>query len=436
MAEIYYQSTIMKNSFLFWKKCYKLKVKKLKNNETSKEFRKKHILKIYFNHWKIKYQNIHNKLIILEETLFKYQLNIKSEIFQYWMKKAKSIKWNRMYEDLKTNEVQKAMIKKKQMIIFKAWINYYQQKKRNNIIKTLATKYYSNKICTFTFNHWKMKYYNNKWIKTNDSIADNLYKKNLMKKYFIQWKNKKPDWHEVYNHYRIQPIIYWSLTLSKKVLEAWKEYSKRKKEMRKRIADAEKWKMNNDIKKGIITLVKIADDIYSNKLKEYEISVLPYQDFNSREYYLMRKYFTIWHMKALRNIVNNKKEEESIFNIEPTNNKYSSLFPSLLNIDNLKKKRLIPKQPRYYFDDTKNDFVEYTNDKDHTENHDKYDDTPIFSFKYQKEKDNVLNDILNNDIKNDSLNIPRFKDIKVEATDYFNAHSKNNQFNELLNNFK
>jgi len=62
-------------------------------------------------------------------------------------------------------------------------------------------------------------------------------------------------------------------------------------------------------------------------MKEYEISILPYQDFTSREYYLMRKYFTKWYMNILQKMVN-KKHEESIFDVKEIN-KYHSLFPTL-----------------------------------------------------------------------------------------------------------
>jgi len=70
--------------------------------------------------------------------------------------------------------------------------------------------------------------------------------------------------------------------------------------------------------------------MYSNRLREYEISILPYQDISSREYYLMRKYFTRWHMKTLQKIISRKnKEEDTIFKVDLNNNKYSSLFPSM-----------------------------------------------------------------------------------------------------------
>jgi len=107
-----------------------------------------------------------------------------------------------------------------------------------------------------------IKYKYNVLFKSNDSKADKFYNKNLIKKYFGQWKEKKTDWHVIYNHYHIQPIIYWSLTLSKKVLEGWKQYSKQKSNMRKRMADAEKWKIDNDLKKGIVTWIRVIIKIY------------------------------------------------------------------------------------------------------------------------------------------------------------------------------
>jgi len=72
-----------------------------------------------------------------------------------------------------------------------------------------------------------------------------------------KWKGKENDWNAVYHHYEVQPIIYWSITLMKKVMEAWKDYSRQKKEMRRRISDAENWKRNNDIKQGIMTWIKV-----------------------------------------------------------------------------------------------------------------------------------------------------------------------------------
>jgi len=176
----------------------------------------------------------------------------------------------------------------------------------------MADQYYTKKVYALTFNSWKNKYYNNKWVKvcslyniyikniygiyvcanlkflniinmiiyitilynipiykykSSDAKADNLYKHNLIKKYLLKWKSQRNDWHSIYNHYEIQPIIYWSITLSKKVLEAWKNYSFRKKDMRKRIIDAENWKKENDLKNGIMTWLKV--HIYKQKKSNY-----------------------------------------------------------------------------------------------------------------------------------------------------------------------
>ncbi|ORX44523.1 hypothetical protein BCR36DRAFT_301284, partial [Piromyces finnis] len=165
---------------------------------------------------------------------------------------------------------------------------------------------------------------------SSDSIADGFFKNNILRKYLKKWKNKKSDWHEIYHHYEVQPIIFWSITLTKKVLEAWKTYSSKKKEMRRRIIEAENWKKNNDIKQGIMTWIKYADNLYSNNLKEYEISVLPFQDISSREYYLMRKYYNRWNMKVLGKIIKRRtKDEETMFNLSSLNNRCNSIFPSM-----------------------------------------------------------------------------------------------------------
>jgi len=66
------------------KHCYGIKVKKLRNQEISQHFMNIHLLKVYFNHWKLKSHNISNKVNSLEEVLIKYQLNIKLEVILFF----------------------------------------------------------------------------------------------------------------------------------------------------------------------------------------------------------------------------------------------------------------------------------------------------------------------------------------------------------------
>ncbi|ORX83570.1 hypothetical protein BCR32DRAFT_308111 [Anaeromyces robustus] len=366
-AESFYRSRIIKNNFYIWKQHYIIKTRKIQLKENSIKFMKKHLLSFYFNHWKINYQIIQSKINNLNEIYQQKQITIKQNIFKIWNKKAKKLKWEKKYEDLKTNEIQNS----------------------------------------------------------NDAKADNLYKKFITKKYLTIWKNKRSDWHSIYNHYEIQPIIYWCITLCKKVFEGWKTYSKEKKYMKKRILDAENWKKENDLKQGIVTWIKIADKKYSERMKEYEISILPYQDLSSREYYLMRKYFTKWYMMILRkkvnNINNNEEENDSLFEIK-NNKNYNTLFPSLLSIEESKKHRLLPKKPRFYFDDTLNDFIECDNQNIENENNSMsiHNHSPIT-------KSSLLCDILNNKIE-----------VKYDKSLLKNMefYSKDNQFNELLDKFK
>ncbi|ORX44522.1 hypothetical protein BCR36DRAFT_126684 [Piromyces finnis] len=164
-TDVFYRKMVLKSYFTFWRQCSNTKIKKFQHIEKSKEFRKYNLIKASFTIWILKFQQIQTKNYYLEEKLNENQLNIKSKIFDFWRRKAKNIKWNRMYEDLKFNEVQRIMAIKKQKIILKAWIVYYEENKRYKLACKFSNQYYNKKVFIFFFNHWKLKYYNNNWTK-------------------------------------------------------------------------------------------------------------------------------------------------------------------------------------------------------------------------------------------------------------------------------
>lgn len=63
-------------------------------------------------------------------------------------------------------------------------------------------------------------------------IASEFYRLRLLNVLFSKWHQCQPDWLTHRQNARIRPLLYWSFTLSRKVVFAWKQAVEERRKLR------------------------------------------------------------------------------------------------------------------------------------------------------------------------------------------------------------
>ncbi|KAJ1500033.1 hypothetical protein HMI54_011186 [Coelomomyces lativittatus] len=125
---------------------------------------------------------------------------------------------------------------------FCAWVVHTKCRKLHLIHSTQAEKWYQFKKFATVFNFWKKQHHQLILYRTQVSNANQFYKFQLLRSYFYEWYEKRPDWHFLYQFNIIRPKVYFKSTQLRRAFIAWRQHIQSQKQSTWRSQFAKIWK--------------------------------------------------------------------------------------------------------------------------------------------------------------------------------------------------
>ncbi|KAJ3226078.1 hypothetical protein HDU81_007486 [Chytriomyces hyalinus] len=181
--------------------------------------------------------------------------NILRKVLQAWQIYTSERVVLKTQIDIRVSEIQSLLTAARVRRCFRQWIIYHDMMAAKALKTASADLFYVDSTRRKAFRVWKSRLSQSLTFKRNISIAEDHFNARLIKCSFGKWlqpKGVRVNWKTVYAARHITPVLHWSQTLSRSVLQAWRAHSKQEKQNYILLEQARGWKQELATRDGVM----------------------------------------------------------------------------------------------------------------------------------------------------------------------------------------
>ncbi|KAJ3286456.1 spindle pole body protein Sfi1 [Borealophlyctis nickersoniae] len=212
-----------------------------------------------FRVWKEKAKNSKANRLVLDEQRAERERRVVAEVLKAWRGYARERRMEKQEEFERIQAMQAILAQQKLRSSMAAWVRHHRLQVHKRTLRARADTFYVRGTLVKAIRVWLRLFKHRKWEKRFTASATNFYNTSLLSRFFHTWHATRPDWRAIYDRSVTLPVVYWGMRVSRRALDAWKVYTRDRKELRRRIKDAEGWKRERMGRNACVAFLKAAE---------------------------------------------------------------------------------------------------------------------------------------------------------------------------------
>ncbi|TPX48770.1 hypothetical protein SeMB42_g02857 [Synchytrium endobioticum] len=212
-----------------------------------------------FQHWRAKAIIAHEVRLEVERAQLESAFALMKQVFVNWKFLVSGVKRYREEQNRRIRVVKAAVDNAKLRNALNAWRRYRRYKQYCHSVNAKAKFHFTRHLLSITMTYWITRHHHRKWLRCAHSLADAFHHRHVYRNCIKLWRSSRDNWSQIVNRIFIMPVLHRGQKLMNKTFASWKLYVNKKKDMRSRVKDAQGWRREMVIKRGILAFLTVAD---------------------------------------------------------------------------------------------------------------------------------------------------------------------------------